>query len=150
MKLRKGALDLLLLLTGAAGLMLAVSCDSADEPAATDSVDSALAAAMAKPDVARAVQTGRDHLLAARAKLGLSADHDFVTRNAFVDEQGATHVRYDQTYRGVKVWSGEVIVHQGAQLRGPALTSEIKNGINVGTVPSLSAADAVKVAARDL
>jgi Zn-dependent metalloprotease len=150
MKLRNGVLDLLLPLTGAAGLMLAVSCDSADEPLPTSSDDSALAAAMAKPDVARAVQAGRDFLLQARGKMALDANHDFVTRNVFVDEQGAIHARYDQTYRGVRVWSGEVIVHQDSRLRGTELTSDIKSGINIGTTPSLSAADAVKIAGRDL
>src|SRR4051812_24941347 len=109
MKLRKGALDLLLPLAGAAGLMLAVSCNSADDPAAPTSDDSALSAAMSRPDVARAVQVGRDLLLQARGKLALDADHDFVTRNAIVDDEGATHVRYDQTYRGVRVWGGEAI-----------------------------------------
>jgi Zn-dependent metalloprotease len=150
MKLRNGVLDLLLPLTGAAGLMLAASCDSADEPLPTSSDDSALAAAMARPDVARAVQTGRDLLLQARGKMALDADHDFVTRNAVVDEQGGTHVRYDQTYRGVRVWGGEAIVHEGASQRAAELTSDLKRGIKVGTVPALSAADAVKVAERDL
>jgi Zn-dependent metalloprotease len=150
MKLRKGALDLLLPLAGAAGLMLAASCDSADEPAATSSDDSALTAAVAKPDVARAVQRGRDLLLAARGKMGLGADHDFVTRNAIADNMGWTHVRYDQTYRGVRVWGGEVIVHEDASQRGTQLTNDLKSGLNLGTTPSLSAADAVKIAARDL
>jgi len=150
MKLRNGVLDLLLPLTGAAGLMLAASCDSADEPLPTSSDDSALAAAMAKPDVARAVQAGRDLLLQARGKMALDADHDFVTRNAVLDEQSGTHVRYDQTYRGVRVWGGEAIVHEGASQRAAELTSDLKRGINIGTVPALSAADAVKVAARDL
>jgi len=150
MKLRKGALDLLLPLAGAAGLMLAAGCDPGDEPAPPSSDDSALSAALNRPDVARAVQTGRDLLLQARGKRGLDAHHDFVTRNAVVDDQGATHVRYDQTYRGVRVWGGEAIVHQGANLRGPDLTDDLKHGINVGTVPSLSAAEAVKVAERDL
>lgn len=150
MKLRNGVLDLLLPLTGAAGLMLAVGCDSADETEDTSSDDSALVAAMARPDVARAVQTGRDFLLGARGKMGLGADRDFVTRNVFVDEQSGIHVRYDQTYRGVKVWASEAIVHQDSKLRGAELTSELRSGIHIGTVPSLSTADVLKIADRDL
>jgi len=149
MKLRTGALDLLLPLAGAAGLMLAASCNSADEPAPPSRDDSALSAALGSPDVARAVQGGRDLMLQARGKMALDADHDFVARNVVVD-QGETHVRYDQTFRGVRVWGGEAIVHQGGSLRGTDLTDDLKRGIKVGTVPSLSAADAVAVAERML
>ena len=147
MNQRERVLDLLLPVMGAAGLLLAVGCDTADEPEATSNDDFALTEAMGKPDVARAVQAGRDLLLQTRGK-ALDANHDFVTRNAVVDEQGGIHVRYDQTYRGVRVWSGEAIVHEGAGQRAAELTSELKSGINLGTVPALSVTDALKVSAR--
>jgi Zn-dependent metalloprotease len=150
MNQRERILNRLLSIMGAAGLVLAASCDTLDEPAATSDDDSALAAAMVNPDVARAVQTGRDFLLKARGQMALDANHDFVARNAIIDDKGGIHVRYDQTYRGVKVWEGEAIVHQGTNTGGIDLTSDIKSGINLGITPSLSAADVLNIVHRDL
>jgi Zn-dependent metalloprotease len=82
--------------------------------------------------------------------MALDANHDFVVRNAVIDDEGGIHVRYDQTYRGVKVWTGEAIVHQGTNQRDTELTSELKSSIDLGTKPSLSAADVTNIADRDL
>jgi len=145
----------LLPITSAAGLLLAAGCGMVDDPAApstaNDDGDPLLAIVRGgTPDVALAAQSSRDFLLKSRGKMGLDADHDFVVRNAIVDDQGAVHVRYNQTYRGVRVWGGETIVHLGADQRSTDLTNEIKSGINLGTNPSLGVADALGVAHRDL
>ena len=44
----------------------------------------------------------------------LGANHSFQARPPLLDAFGQLHVRYDQFYRGVRVWDGMAIVHVGA------------------------------------
>ena len=55
--------------------------------------------------VARASQT----LQSSRSILGIGADSEFVPIRSDVDPFGITHVRFQQRYRGLKVWGGQLV-----------------------------------------
>jgi bacillolysin len=68
------------------------------------------------------VGNSRDLPLSARCQQYLEAaktlmsiqkpNEEFELRNTEVDEMGNSHVRMYQTYKGLKVWDGEVILHE--------------------------------------
>ena len=68
-----------------------------------------------QPRVAAAAQRASAHLLSLRSSLRLGAEHDFAVRSAVSDEQGRLYLRYDQTFRGLKVWASDVIVEMSAE-----------------------------------
>jgi Zn-dependent metalloprotease len=88
--------------------------------------------------------------LSLRASLGLSNDHGFQARSAVGDEFGLTHMRFDQTFRGVKVWEGDVIVELSSDNQPRSIISALKSGIDVSTVPQLSQTQALSIAHREL
>jgi Zn-dependent metalloprotease len=49
-----------------------------------------------------------------RSSLGLSADEELVVRDVVVDADGSRHVRYDRTYKGLRVLGGDLVVHKSA------------------------------------
>lgn len=51
-----------------------------------------------------------DALRTVASVFGLSAE-ELTVRSSRADDQGATHVRYDQTHHGVRVIGGELVVH---------------------------------------
>lgn len=53
-------------------------------------------------------------LQASRGVLGIDAGSDFVPLRADVDDFGITHVRFQQRYRGLKVWGGQLVGHVDA------------------------------------
>jgi len=88
--------------------------------------------------------SARGHLGARVATLGLDAHHDFAFKNAHEDEGGA-HIRLNQTYRGVRVFGGEAIVH----LKGDEVaevTDALVRGLNLSPTPSITDAEALAAA----
>ena len=81
------------------------------------------------------------HLDKAAASLG-AARAEFVRTAAFRDELGIEHSRFQQTYRGVKVFGGEAIVHRsptGQEL----ITDDFRQGLSVATAARLNDAEAI-------
>jgi len=73
-----------------------------------------LSAASAAPTAAptqapgvTAAQAGADK---DRTALGLSSDEKLVVRNLVTDRDGTQHVRYDRTYKGLRVLGGDLVV----------------------------------------
>jgi Zn-dependent metalloprotease len=60
------------------------------------------------------------------------------------------HIRYEQLYQGVRVWSGDATVHLGSDGALREVTNDLKTNINVDTRPALSATYALDRAHRDL
>ncbi len=89
-------------------------------------------------------------LRAKRAELGLDEAHSFALRRVDGDELGQTHTRFQQHYNGVKVWGGEAIMHQDAEGNLLPMTSDLKANINIATLPSLSASEALAVVKGDM
>lgn len=75
-------------------------------------LSAATAAPVAAPSHAQAAASAdadRDH-----AALGLSKDEKLVVRNTLTDRDGTQHVRYDRTYKGLRVVGGDLIIARTA------------------------------------
>jgi zinc metalloprotease ZmpA len=68
--------------------------------------------ALAAPDTAHpAAQRALSHVGSNAALMRASAFDAFVTRDVVVDNDGAEHVRFDRTYKGLHVIGGDTVVH---------------------------------------
>ncbi|HJU83230.1 MAG TPA: hypothetical protein VJ600_03390, partial [Holophagaceae bacterium] len=109
----------------------------------------AAAAAMAAPLAPEARVASVENMLARRAAFGLNADHGFALRSAQSDELGQAHARFQQTYRGVKVFGGEVVAHNDATGR-QRFTNALYKNINLNVSPSIDKAEALATAHREM
>ncbi|HRI48733.1 MAG TPA: M4 family metallopeptidase [Pseudomonadota bacterium] len=99
---------------------------------------------------AAGLQRASEHLLSLRSGLGLTGEDGFAVRSAVGDDLGLTHLRFDQTFRGVKVWTGDVIVELSQESAPQAIISALHSGIAVSTTPALTQAHALAIAHREL
>ena len=136
-------------LAAATALLLAEGCGPAQE-VAEPAPDQAAQRLLGNPRAAAGLQRASEHLLSLRSGLGLTGEHGFAARSAVGDELGLTHLRFDQTFRGVKVWTGDVIVELSQQSSPQAIISSLKSGIAVSTTPQLSQAQALAIAHGEL
>ena len=83
----------------------------------------------------------------AELRLG-GADHLLVERRGRTDERGISHVRYQQTYKGLEVFEGEVIAHVDDRDE-VELTSALRGGLRLDTRPRVASATAVAAAAHE-
>ncbi len=89
------------------------------------------------------------HLSARAFQLGLDRDHGFAFKNIHSDEFGSDHVRVHQTYKGVRVFEGEAILHmRGGQVR--ATTDALVRGLHLNVQPSLEPAEALAAVQAEL
>ncbi|MGV9587883.1 M4 family metallopeptidase [Streptomyces tendae] len=99
--------------------------------------------AMTADTRSKAIRTaGRNAATTARA-LGLGPEERLVAKDVLIDTDGARHVRYDRTYRGLAVIGGDLVVHlaKNGGITGSDLAHQ--GAIRVaGTTPKLTAADA--------
>ncbi|MFG2695896.1 hypothetical protein [Kitasatospora sp. NPDC048407] len=66
-----------------------------------------------------------------------------------IDNDGARHVRYDRTYRGLPVVGGDLMVHRAANGKITSTTWAHEGALKVaGVTPKLSTQDASKAAER--
>jgi Zn-dependent metalloprotease len=79
----------------------------------------------------------------------LDSSQDLKARKSYADERGVTHIRYDQYYKGIRVFEGEAIAHIDSQ-SGVTVTNAIHGNINLNTSPGVSAAAAVSSAVAAL
>ncbi|KIQ65629.1 zinc metalloprotease [Kitasatospora griseola] len=93
-------------------------------------------------------QAGKEAAATAKA-LGLGPDERLVAKDVLVDNDGARHVRYDRTYRGLPVLGGDLVVHRAANGKIMSTSWAHQGAITVaGVTPSLSTQDASKAAER--
>jgi bacillolysin len=72
--------------------------------------------ASAPPGEDLEVATARAFLRANRTVLGLrDPDNELAVRQRFKDELGLAHLKFEQRWRGLSVWPGELIVHLDRQ-----------------------------------
>ena len=110
-------------------------------------------AATAAPSRQSRQQTAHDHArdaLAAHPKIFReSSDDAFASRGpAVLDSDGASHVRYNRTYRGLPVLGGDVVVHldRAGAYDGSSLT--LQRPLNLATAAKVSEAAATRTAQR--
>ncbi len=144
--------DLTLPLTAAAAFLLAQGCTPQKdvEDPQDNSIEKAAESLRSDPRMASFIQRGSEHLLALRTSLNLSADHNFQARSAVVDEFGLTHLRFDQTYRGVRIWESEGIVELSPQSEPRSVIHTLKAAANLSTVPTLSPSQILSITHADL
>ncbi|MEV7130884.1 M4 family metallopeptidase [Streptomyces sp. NPDC093260] len=152
---RKNALAAGVAAALALGSMTAVATQSTAAPRPTAAADTSAARpgagfqAMTVGARGEAIRTaGRNAAATARA-LGLGPDERLVAKDVLIDADGARHVRYDRTYRGLPVIGGDLVVHlaKNGTITGSDLAHQ--GAIRIaGTTPKLTAADASAAAVR--
>ncbi|HEX9187782.1 MAG TPA: hypothetical protein VGB87_11945, partial [Vicinamibacteria bacterium] len=99
--------------------------------------------------LARARQVGLERLQQHRLDLRIvGPSHGLVERRARTDERGTSHIRYQQTYRGLEVFEGEVIVHVDDRDE-VELTSALRDRLRLATRPVVDSAVAAASAAAE-
>jgi Zn-dependent metalloprotease len=81
--------------------------------------------------------------------LGFSADDGFVLIRASEDDLGWTHAHLQQTFRGIPVRGGRLIVHRRPDGTYAPYSDAGIRGIKTPEVPRLTAEEAIKVAEAD-
>ncbi|MFJ1790970.1 M4 family metallopeptidase [Kitasatospora griseola] len=105
--------------------------------------------AMSADARAEALRTADREAAAVAKSLGFGADERLVSKDVLLDTDGARHVRYDRTYRGLPVIGGDLVVHYDANGRATGSDQAHQGALRVsGTTPKLSAADASAAAVR--
>lgn len=107
-------------------------------PSAGDTVDPA------------ALQVSAAHFNTNASAYGLSDPAaELYARSGREDDLGVVHIRFNQLYRGVKVFEGEAITH--VDPRGEVtVTDALRRDIRVDTEPRIAAADAVATAMEEM
>ena len=93
--------------------------------------------------VARAAQA----LQSSRSVLGIGAGSEFVPIRSDVDPFGITHVRFQQRYRGLKVWGGQLVSHVDIANRVLPYSMALHHSPVVDTKPRVSEGTAIRTAA---
>jgi len=96
------------------------------------------------------IETANVHIHNLRNGLGLDENHTFKYKNVLTDEFAQTHTRFQQTYKGIRIWEGDVITHTDASGRNLAPTTALKEKININVIPSLSNEGAFGIVDSDL
>ncbi len=82
-------------------------------------------------------------------QLGLNdVSAELALANTFTKPGGRSTVRYQQTYQGIPVFAGEVIVNTNAQGAMLSLTAKTSPNLDADITPTLTADDAVAVAIK--
>ena len=96
--------------------MIRLSTGAALGVAVAAAVATPLSAASAAPTAAASqapgVVTAQGGADQDRSALGLSPDEKLVVRNTVTDRDGTQHVRYDRTYKGLRVVGGDLVVEK--------------------------------------
>ena len=133
----------------AAALLLVPGCSpsSAEDNNATAALPTS---ARNNPQLALAVQRSNEHLLLHRSELGLTSEHKFMARSAVLDPSVESHIRFDQTFRGVRIWNGEAIVRATVDGEPISIVSALVPDIDVSTAPSLTRDQALNIMRSEL
>ena len=86
------------------------------------------------------------NLLDRRPELGLRETDGFRVRDVGIDPDGARHVRFQQRYRGLRVWGAEAITHRDARGAEGPITDALVRGIQLDVNPNLDQAEALAIA----
>ncbi len=108
------------------------------------------ALALLKADQPARVAKAQTHLETLKADLGLDARAGFQAHRPGTTPEGRTVVRFHQLHQGVRVWSGEAIVHVAATGEVKAYTRSLLPGVTLQGAPKLEAAQAQALVLRAL
>lgn len=122
----------------AAGLIALVASCSKDDSNPTSTT--------ADPAESAALQYVADHMSDLQLRFGVDAMKVYSVNK---DRYGGTHVRMDQTYYGLRVQSGEGIVHLDADLKPTGFSDGIIVGVEADIHHQITAAQATSAALAD-
>ncbi len=105
-----------------------------------------IASVPGQAQVRRVAELSAETLASKRGALGLDDQHSFTLKNHIGDELNQVHSRFQQSYNGVKVWGGEAIMHIDATGRELPMTNTLMRNINLNTMPSMDAREALAIA----
>ncbi|MGZ8945809.1 MAG: hypothetical protein ACXW1W_10345 [Methylococcaceae bacterium] len=100
--------------------------------------------------MAISTQQSLQRLIEKRETFGLDENASFIPQSVTRDTQGQSHVRFQQFYRGVRVWGGEVISYTDAAENELPQTAALKHNIQIDVTPTLSASEALAIVKADL
>ncbi|WP_018353001.1 M4 family metallopeptidase [Longispora albida] len=123
-------------LTLVAGLLATVATTAPAGASPATSQDQALAAATAA-------------LTAHRAEIAGSAGDGYVVARTSVDPDGASHVRYNRTYRGLPVIGGDFVVHNAPGGAFAGASSGLAAPISANTTPGVQSGQAAARARQE-
>jgi zinc metalloprotease ZmpA len=114
-----------------------------------------LAALAIGPSFAAAPSEAQARALAAQARGHITAfpgftlhgeGHGYTLRDVVVDDDGSSHVRFDRSFRGMRVIGGDLVVHadRGGSFRSSSQT--LARAINIADRAALSPRDAERAA----
>jgi Zn-dependent metalloprotease len=99
---------------------------------------------------ARAVQLTLAHFNANRGAYGLAdPSSELQLRSNRQDARGVSHVKFDQVYRGLRVFEGEAVAHVDANDQ-VTVTNALRGNLNVSTSPRIGRAAAVETTVRSI
>ncbi|MEO3937679.1 M4 family metallopeptidase [Dermatophilaceae bacterium Soc4.6] len=112
----------------------------------------ALGAGAPRPDRATLMGAAQARVTQQGRALGLSAGERLVVKDVIRDADGATHVRYNRTFDGLRVIGGDLVAHEDSAGAVRNVTWNASGTVAVASItPTLATAAAVaKVSARGL
>jgi Zn-dependent metalloprotease len=105
--------------------------------------------ALRAQEPARAMQLSQ-LVNAQKSAFGLGRMDELQEAGRLTDSFGRTHVRFAQTYRGVKVWNGTVIGHLDATGQPLPADATVQAGIDLPEVPLLAESQVKAIAEENL
>ena len=103
------------------------------------------------PSPSAVVAAARAAALAHSAQTGIGRDNQLVATDVMIDASGTQHVRFHQTYRGIPVTGGDLIVHLRSDSTYLDVTRAAHSAVSVKTTTAkLSTAQAKAKAARQV
>ena len=107
----------------------------------------AAASLLANPSTASLAENAAAFTSAYAGQMGLKdVSADLALTNTSTEPGGRSTVRYQQTYQGVPVFGGEVIVNTNAQGAMLSLTAKTSPNLKLDINPTLTADDAIATA----
>jgi Zn-dependent metalloprotease len=88
----------------------------------------------------RALKHIADHAKAAR----YGADQAFEVRDVVVDANGADHVRFDRTYRGLRVIGGDLVVHESRDGSYAGISKDLAADLTLSSGARVSRGEALR------
>jgi Zn-dependent metalloprotease len=95
---------------------------------------------------AQAIQRARGHAAANAAITHFGPDQDLIARDVISDPDGAEHVRFDRTYRGLRVVGGDLVVHTAASGLFTGVSQTLGSDLTLSVQPALLPPDAIRAA----
>jgi Zn-dependent metalloprotease len=87
-----------------------------------------------------------DHIQAFPGRTGHGAGHTYALRDIVTDANGATHVRVERFYKGLRVIGGDMVVHSSGSGAFLDASRSLRQTVALNTSPRLGAAEALRAA----